>query len=391
MMDLPAALEPVEPLTAPAISAPAPREIAFGEVRGRVGAGTTRIVVTVNGTRRAESAVLETSFRIAVPLPPRDSTIRVIAFDMFGRRAISRPVGPVFGLPAAASPRGTRSIEDPVLSRVVRRLTREFPGISAFYVQNLRTGEGAAWNARARFPAASTLKLAIAVEVLRTLRGRVVPGSRVDGLLRRMLIYSDNQAANDLEVWLGGSISAGAARVNSTMRALGLRDSHIFGGYAAATGGTRPIPVTVESQPAFGLGKYTTACDLARLHRFVHLAAGGRGRLLRLTGSFTPADARFALFILARVRDPGKLDRFLRRPAAVVLHKAGWITYARHDAGLVYWKGGGFAAAVLTWNSAGVGTASDVLAGRVARASLRRFSSTAVSGARTTAARLFAS
>lgn len=386
-MDLPAALEPFEPLASPAISAPAPREIAFGEVRGRVGPGTTRIVVTVNGARRAEASVVGTRFRIAVPLPPRDVTIRVIAFDLYGRRAVSRPVGPVFGLPAAAVPRGTLNIEDPGLTRVLRRLTREFPGIGAFYVQNLRTGKGAAWNARARFPAASTLKLAIAIEVLRTLRGRVAPGSRVDSLLRKMLIYSDNQAANELEVWLGGSISAGAARVNGTMRALGLRDSHIFGGYATETAAARPIPVTIESQPAFGLGKYTTAWDLARLHRFVHLAAGGRGRLLRLPGSFTPADARFALFVLARVRDPGKLDRFLRRPAAVVLHKAGWITHARHDAGLVYWKGGGFTAAVMTWNGGGVGVASDVLAGRVARESLRRFSSTALSGPRTTATR----
>jgi hypothetical protein len=388
-MDLPAALEPVEPLARPAISAPAPREIAFGEVRGRVGPGTTRIVVTVNGARRAGTAVIGTRFRVAVPLPPRDVTIRVIAFDLYGRRAVSRPVGPVFGLPAAAVPRGTLNIEDSGLSRVVRKLTREFPGIAAFYVQNLRTGKGAAWNARARFPAASTLKLAIAVEVLRTLRGRVAPGSRVDSLLRKMLIYSDNQAANELEVWLGGSISAGAARVNGTMRALGLRDSHIFGGYATETAAARPIPVTIESQPSFGLGKYTTAWDLARLHRYLHLAAGGRGRLLRLPGSFTPADARFALFILARVRDPGKLDRFLSRPAATVLHKAGWIKYARHDAGLVYWRGGGFVAAVMTWNGAGVGIASDVLAGQVARESLRRFSSRAASGARTTATRLF--
>jgi beta-lactamase class A len=388
VIDLPAALEPFEPLARPAISAPAPREIAFGQVRGRVDPATTRIVVTVDGARRAQTAVIGTRFRIAVPLPARDVTIRVIAFDLYGRRAVSRPVGPVFGLPRAAVPRGTRSIEDPELSRVLLKLTREFPGIAAFYVQNLRTGEGAAWNARARFPAASTLKLAIAVEVLRTLSGRIAPGSRVAKLLRRMLIYSDNEAANELEVWLGGSIPGGAARVNATMRALGLADSHIFGGYEVETAAARPIPITIESQPSFGLGKYTTAWDLARLHRFVHLAAGGRGRLLRLPGSFTPADARFALFLLARVRDPGKLDRFVRRPATVVLHKAGWIEYARHDAGLVYWKGGGFVAAVMTWNGAGAGIASDVLAGRVARESLRRFSSRAASRARMTTGRL---
>ena len=48
-----------------------------------------------------------------------------------------------------------------------------------------------------------------------------------------------------------------------------------------------------------------------------------------------------------------------------LMHKAGWISYARHDAGLVYWPGGVFVAAVMTYGS-GVGVASDVLAGRVA-------------------------
>ena len=36
------------------------------------------------------------------------------------------------------------------------------------------------------------------------------------------------------------------------------------------------------------------------------------------------------------------------------MHKAGWISYARHDAGLVYWPGGVFVAAVMTTGS-GVG------------------------------------
>jgi hypothetical protein len=56
------------------------------------------------------------------------------------------------------------------------------------------------------------------------------------------------------------------------------------------------------------------------------------------------------------------------------VQKAGWITRARHDGGLVYWPGGTFVAVVLTWNERGVGVASDVLAGRVARAALARLS-----------------
>lgn len=56
-----------------------------------------------------------------------------------------------------------------------------------------------------------------------------------------------------------------------------------------------------------------------------------------------------------------------------MLQKAGWIEHARHDGGLVYWPGGAFIVVVLTWNAGGVGSASDLLAGRVARAAFARF------------------
>jgi hypothetical protein len=78
------------------------------------------------------------------------------------------------------------------------------------------------------------------------------------------------------------------------------------------------------------------------------------------------------MWVLAHVADPGKLDRYL--PDGIpVLHKAGWIIHARHDAGIVYWQGGAFVAAVMTWNASRTGPSSDVLAGRVAAAALRRY------------------
>ena len=80
-------------------------------------------------------------------------------------------------------------------------------------MQDLRTGRGAAWNAGARFPAASTLKLAIAVTVLRTLEHKPESYTQVSRLLGKMLVSSDNDAANALEVWLAGSTSAGSDRV----------------------------------------------------------------------------------------------------------------------------------------------------------------------------------
>ena len=371
---LPVALPP------PVVVEPAPYEVSFGRVAGRVAPGTRQVVVTVGGQRIGEKEVRGRRFAIEVALPRRDVAVRVTALDADGRGA-STVVTPVFGLPARGAPRFLPPLpgrEDPVLARTVGALARRFPGTCAVFVQDLRTGLGAAWNARAQFPGASTLKLAIAVELLRGLRGTPAPGTRLDVLLRKMLVDSDGDAANELLVRIGGSTSGGSARVNAMLRALAISDTDMYGGYlkerrpAARGRATRPIPLRVQGQPSF-VGKRTTAWDLARLARHVHLAAGARGALVwRFRGAFTPADARYLLYLLARVREPGRLGRFLTGEAAV-LHKAGWISRARHDNGLVYWSGGAFVVAVLTWRPGGAGTGSDVLAGRMALAALERF------------------
>ena len=108
--------------------------------------------------------------------------------------------------------------------------------------------------------------------------------------------------------------------------------------------------------------------------RGVWLASGGRGPLHTAQPGFTPTDARYLLYLLARVRDPGKIDREVGKLAGVrVLHKAGWINVARHDNGIVLWQGGAIVVTVMTYRSGGAGIASDVLAGKVASAALRRF------------------
>jgi Beta-lactamase enzyme family len=372
-------------LAAPAVVSPAPREVSFGTVVGRLDSRTARAVFKVDGEVAAELEPTTPTtaggfprripFRVHLRLPPRDVKVRVVAYDEAGNSSATS-VGPVYGLAAAARPRTILSSEDTVLARRIRRLAQEYPGIAAVYVQDLRTGRGAAWNARARYQAASTLKLGIALEVLRVLRGKPRPGTDLESLFRNMLVISSNQAANDLEIWLGGSMTGGSARVSATLRYLGLTDSFINGGYIIGTALQRPIPLRVEEQPPyFVYGKYSTAWDLARLHRMVYRAADGGGPLLELPGHFTAADARYLLYTLAHVRDPGKLDRYIGdRPDVSVLHKAGWIIHARHDTGLVFWANGAFVAAVMTWNWTEAGASSDILAGRVAAAALKRFS-----------------
>lgn len=364
------------PLPPPVITAPAPYEISFGRVAGTAPSSAREIRVRAGGRLVAVRKLHGRRFAFLVPLPQRELTVRVTAIDALGRRSRAS-VAHVAGLPPAARPRGSVAHVDPKLARRIVPLARSFPGASAVYVRDLNTGAGAAWNAGAQFPAASTLKLAIAVEALRTLPTKPGPGSYADSLLRRALVYSDNDAANSLEVLFGGSTSGGSARVNALMRGLGLVDSEMYGGYERGTaGGQKPIPLGAPEQPSYGRGKHTSAYDLSQLFAYVHLAAAGKGRLAKRNPGFTPSDARYLLYLLTHSADRGKLDRFLDGRGVTVAHKAGWIASAKHDAGLVYWRGGVYVVAVMTYGY-GVGTASDELAGRVARRTLDRLSAEA--------------
>jgi beta-lactamase class A len=358
----------------PVIVSPGPYQASFGAISGRVGRRAVRVAVRVDGRLRGAQRPQQGHFSFHLRLPSRDVSIRVTAVDAQGHIA-STAIHPVLGLPATASPRYVRSTRDGKLMRLIGRLVRRFPGTSAVYVEDLRSGHGAAYNARARFSAGSTLKLAIAVGVLRSLRGPPHAGSSIAGLMHEMISYSDNAAANELADMVGGGYV-----IDGMLRTLGLNDTEMDGSYIVEPRRKRaPIPVGITNQPFIEPGKYTTAFDLARLIRDVELAAAGKGVLARRFPSFTPAAARYLLYELGHVQDPGKLSRFLPK-SALVLHKAGWHSTVRHDNGLVFWSGGSFVATVMTWKSSGIGVDSDVLAGRVAWLALRRFARLAHQG-----------
>ena len=269
-------------------------------------------MIRVGSSVLADRPLRGRTFSVRVALPRRDVRLRVTGYDARGRAA-SAEVGPVFGLPRSAVPRAVTGREDAVLGRAVRTLVSAFPGTAGVYVQSLTAGAGAAWNARAQFPAASTLKLGIAAAVLRAHEGKPPEGSRVDALLRSMLWHSDNAAANALEVWLAGSTSGGSVRVNALFAELGLDDTIMYGGYETRTP-QGPIPVRIESQPAFGFGKHTTAAILRGWRGRSGSRPGARGRSPSMPAARSRrADGRYLLYLLAHVRDPGKLDRFLRR------------------------------------------------------------------------------
>jgi beta-lactamase class A len=372
----------------PQIVTPGAHEVSFGRIVSRVPKGTRRVVLFVDGKRVAVKAVRRPRVTIRYQLPRRDVNLRVVAVDGRGARTSSRRVGPVLGLPARAAPRRTGAFELAPLRRELARHTRGFSGTSAVYVRDLSTGLGASQNASASFPAGSTLKVALVLEALRTTSGPPPRNSELGRLLASTIAASSNLDANQLAVAIAGSTSAASARVNALMARIGLTGSDLFGGYIVEeaeragrglAGVPRepprpppPIPLETVEAPQFGRGKHTSAADLARLFSAIHLAAGGRGPLIKHhRGAITPAEARHLLFLLAHTSDrDAKLAAGV--PGATVAHKAGWISTARHDAGIVYHKGGAFVIAVMTFNAGGVGAASDELAARAAQTTLRR-------------------
>ncbi|MBM3677744.1 MAG: serine hydrolase, partial [Actinobacteria bacterium] len=318
----------------------------------------------------------DSRFALQVDLPPRELDLDVVGVADDGRRARTR-VANVQGMPAVTAPAVRPLRLDPSLQPRLRQRARGYPGTSAFYVVDLLSGRGAAWNAQAELPAASSLKVAIAVVALARAGGSVpAPGSRLDTLLRKTLLLSDNESANELEIFAAGSTSGGSYQVNAMMRELGLLHTDMYGAYlrepSAAGPSRQPIPLRVDEQPDWGPGKRSTAYDLGMLLREVWLASGGLGTLVRLQPGFTPADARYLLYLLARVPGGGKLDRFLTPASGVaLLHKAGWIDAARHDTGLLVWPGGIVLASVMTYRKPGVGEREDALAGWVAVEAMR--------------------
>ena len=175
------------------------------------------VLVHANGKRLAARQLDGRRFTLRVTLPRGDVTVRVTTIARNGRRS-SAHVHDVFGLPPGLASARRLGRRDRVLERKLTPLVRGYPGTAGYYVQSLTGGSGAAWNAKARFPAASTVKLAIAATVLAEHRGIPPPGSRIDALLREMIVPSDDEAANSLLVWLAGSTSSGAYRVNDLMR-----------------------------------------------------------------------------------------------------------------------------------------------------------------------------
>lgn len=203
----------------------------------------------------------------------------------------------------------------------IRDLLQSFSGIAGVAATDVTTGEEIAVNADARFPTASTIKVAVMLEAWHQaaerrlsledtieLRDRdKVGGSGVlnalhDGLrltvrdlIHLMIVLSDNTATNLLVDRLG------IVRIDRRLAGYGLRDTHLF--RPTFRDGRADLHPELEAE--YGLGM-TTPRDMARL-----MAAIARGTSVGDEASAAMLDT------LRRQQDRAMIPRLLPQDAGV--------------------------------------------------------------------------
>ena len=225
---------------------------------------------------------------------------------------------PRFRVPAVA--RAERSRDERLASELAA-IGRSYSGWAAFWIHDLSSGSTAGWNADARFPAASTVKLGALAEALRRGYG---PRSSLWYDLRQLTGWSSNLAANRVVRRVGGE-----AAVSAALRRLGARSSTYPGPYRA---GTAVVPADAPKPPPHSHWRVTTAHDLGRMLYAFHAAAAGNRHVQRTTG-LSRASAEEAIALLVHSVPGGLVEPFTAAPVA---HKEGWISDLRATAAIVY-------------------------------------------------------
>ena len=312
------------------IDDPGSFEAFFGAVRTRAPAGAVSATVSFRGRVVARTAVAHGRVSAWIAGAPRRGDLAVTFLSAAGTVVGGARSRGVWLLPASAAVAVARRADDRAASAAIARLAGSFGGISAVSTVDLATGRAASWNDRARFPAASTVKLGVLAAALARFGPR--PEERAAFAdLRAITGWSSNLAANRLLVKLGGSSARGAAIAQAQLRRLGARSSTYTGNYLAGTSLAPREPPAVSR-------RVTTAHDLAAALTTLQAVATGRAQARAASGLSVHA-ARVALGLLLSSERAGDNLGVLAGalgPALPIAQKQGWLDDARLTAAIVY-------------------------------------------------------
>ena len=200
----------------------------FGVVVDETIRGSTEARLYANGRLAARVPSPPPNVRFVLRRPPGRYDLEVRGLR--GGRIVSRAYASgVRLLPASGRRARAEGRRDHALSTRLAGVGRSFRGHAGIWVHDLVTGRTASWNADARFPAASTVKLGVLAETLRRFDPRRVD-TGVSYDLTTLTRWSSNLAANRLLDRIGGPEAAERA-----LARLGARSSTYPGPYRVGT------------------------------------------------------------------------------------------------------------------------------------------------------------
>lgn len=337
--------------TPPPLITPRPGEAFFGGLRARVPPGAFAAELLVDGIGAGAVRVdgAEVRFRSAVPIGRHD--ISIVFRDENDTTVGSATSAGTWALPESGRAAAGGTTRDANLAQRLEQPGASFPGYSGIWVQDLVSGKVAGRNADARFPAASTVKLALLIGVLAQ-QGPTPESSRLAYDLRAMAGWSSNLATNRILARAGGSSVA-----QRVMERIGATGSTFTGGYIVGTELQPGLPAGGRTaEPPATSSRVTTARDMGRLLFALHAAATGRADALATTG-LTLHQARVGLAMLLESEQKADNRSLVAGgvPAGTpIAQKNGWLRRARHGASIIYGPDGPHIVVVLTYAGGGV-------------------------------------
>lgn len=339
------------------LASPRSGEVFFGEVKAFAPEGSQAAVADIQLGRqnfRVDVRDDRLAWRIPSSMPPGRYDL-VVRFRYLDRSESLVPNGTavsrgVWLLPRSAMRATPERSTDRKLAVRLATLARTFDGYAGFWVHNLSTGQTAAWNSEARFPAASTVKLAVLIAALARF-GPSPERSSIADDLKALTQWSSNAASNRLLIKLGGSEAGGSRIAQGVLNRLGATSSTYTGNYRLGT--SAKIAIGVRQEPPRVSSRVTTAHDLARMLFALHAGALGDRPMLRQLG-LSAHEAKVGLGYLLSWQAPPPGDnvgsfRPALGPSTPVAQKNGWFSAVRHTAAIVYTENGPTIVACVTY------------------------------------------
>ncbi len=255
-----------------------------------------------------------------------------------------------------ATPPGRPSMDD--LAAALDSYSTSFPGFAAAYVHDFTNDESAAMDADVAFSGMSTLKIAIVAAAMEKLDG-MAEGDSVAAEVGQWMDFalgeSNNYAANLLLRWLGdGDSLAGARRVTTFVRQLGLESTYLQSGYdyeaqlaQIATPGNQQEEW--DTEPDANL--QSTPREMGELMTAIYECTQDTGRLREaFPETVTPAECEYILFYMSHDEFRELLWSGLPRPdTAWIVHKHGFAFDSHSDVALIWGPTGPYAISVFLY------------------------------------------